>query len=632
VDVPGIREPEFPGYEITSLLGRGAASSIFRARQVSTGQLVALKIFDEGEFVGLAQTEVEALVAISGHPFAVRLIDSVTGSSGGRAIALELLDGPDGGRATISSPLSQKVAIRTAIEIGSAIETLHANGYVHGDIKPSNIVLTAAGAKLVDFGLARPLAPDGTTDRANGLTIAWAAPEAFRDGRGFSSKSDVYSLALTLFTFLTGKIPLWRSPDAIAEGGAPSIAELVKGIYLGFEEVVLPQARDAIDPDLVQVITYGAEIEPNRRPSISEFVELLRDFERTTQDDGRDPFVGVVLPPDDWTAEERRSLVYSTPPPNLTISIAAVNNAADFAPVAAGLDRFIKARSATKGERREESGLSPLVVAVMTALPLEQLAILKHLKNKKSVVSALGASYVFGTFTSREREWIVASTCVGQGNIATAVLAQQTAIWLRPDLLSFVGIAGGIKDVVVGDVVVASKVIGYETSKVARRLLPRADVRNVSSPLIQHFTAIGLSKKWKSRVPFVHRGKNEVFVKPIAAGEKVLADSRSETMKAIRAFHSEAIAVEMEGLGLLVAADYPPETPAVVIRGISDLLDNKDQSDLATQPMAAAVAAALFFEGLATLEPRQLKVDIQRDPGAQAVLDNLTILFRGDRA
>src|SRR5262249_49385978 len=95
-----------------------------------------------------------------------------------------------------------------------------------------------------------------------------------------------------------------------------------------------------------------------------------------------------------------------------------------------------------------------------------------------------------------------------------------------------------------------------------------------------------------------------VFVGPIAAGEKVVASSRSAVARFVRKRYGDALAVEMEGRGCLRAIQANADVRALIVRGISDLLDRKAESDAAGgQERAAAAASAFAFEVLANLAP-----------------------------
>lgn len=264
---------------------------------------------------------------------------------------------------------------------------------------------------------------------------------------------------------------------------------------------------------------------------------------------------------------------------------------------------------------------SPLI-AVITALPVEFSAVKAKLRNVVSKATALGGIYAIGTFSSDggRRQWNVALTCIGAGNPGAALAAGDAISELRPDALCFLGIAGGIKDVNHGDVVVASKVYGYERGKAhADGFVPSPEGARSNSRLVTHFTSISLDDKWKRRTASADRNRCpglKLLVAPIAAGEKVIKSDRSQIAVDIRHYFSDAVAVEMEGLGTLAAAAHRDDVPAIVIRGISDLLGDKSaEHDAAWQPIASRNAAAALFQGLSTLSADWLKGASERFNG-----------------
>jgi nucleoside phosphorylase len=110
-------------------------------------------------------------------------------------------------------------------------------------------------------------------------------------------------------------------------------------------------------------------------------------------------------------------------------------------------------------------------------------------------------------------------------------------------------VAGGVKDVTVGDVVVATKVYGYESGKdTAKGFQPRPDVQNTARELEQRARIIRQQDGWKKRLdPAIKHDSTAIFVAPIAAGEKVVASKKAATAKLIEEHYGDAIAVEMEG-------------------------------------------------------------------------------------
>lgn len=253
---------------------------------------------------------------------------------------------------------------------------------------------------------------------------------------------------------------------------------------------------------------------------------------------------------------------------------------------------------------------SPTVL-IVTALDVETQAVLSHVgRDWTEEVDGSGTVYYRGKF----EDWDVVVVEAGPGNPSTAVLAGVAAAQFRPDVSLFVGVGGGVKDVKLGDVVVATKVYGYEAGKVTSGgFLTRPDLGRGAHALTQRARAMRKRNEWRARLKAARlSAKSKLLVEPIAAGEKVVASKRSETAKFIKKHYSDAVAVEMEGRGFLEAA-HVHSTVAVVIRGISDLLSNKTIVDKkGWQNRAADAASAVAFEMLHKLRSAQLQTRPQR--------------------
>jgi nucleoside phosphorylase len=273
--------------------------------------------------------------------------------------------------------------------------------------------------------------------------------------------------------------------------------------------------------------------------------------------------------------------------------------------------------------------MSPAVI--LTALPVEYSAVCRHLTELREETSPQGTIYGRGKFTANGQCWDVGVAEVGAGNAGAAVEAERAIAHFQPDILFFVGIAGGIKDVAIGDVVVATTVYGYESGKVEDQFLTRPEVEKSSYTLVQRAKQEARGADWLTRLRSNSTPNPNVWLGPIAAGEKVIATKDSDTFRLLRSDYNDAIAVEMEGFGFLKAAFAHPDIKAIVIRGISDLIDGKNddaiEPEMERQAKAADHASAFAFAMLAKLEYTPHATTVE--PKFQALIQDKTKDFVG---
>jgi nucleoside phosphorylase len=240
---------------------------------------------------------------------------------------------------------------------------------------------------------------------------------------------------------------------------------------------------------------------------------------------------------------------------------------------------------------------------ILTALPVEYLAVRIHLTELREEIHPKGTIYERGKFASAGQVWDVGIVEIGAGNVGAALEAERAIAYFSPDVLLFVGVAGGIKDVAIGDVVASTKIYGYESGKAELRFKPRPEIGLPAYSLEQRARAEARKGDWLQRLTTVIEPTPRVFVAPIAAGEKVIASTKSEVFEFLCENYGDAIAVEMEGLGFLEAVRANHRVLAMVIRGISDLIDGKGNADKSgSQEMASRHASAFAFAMLANLK------------------------------
>jgi nucleoside phosphorylase len=240
---------------------------------------------------------------------------------------------------------------------------------------------------------------------------------------------------------------------------------------------------------------------------------------------------------------------------------------------------------------------------ILTALTVEYLAVRAYLSNLQEEIHAKGTIYERGQFAAQSQTWDVGIVEIGAGNSGAALEAERAIAHFNPSVILFVGVAGGIKDVTLGDVVASAKVYAYESGKAEEAFKPRPEIGLAAYGLEQRARAEARKDDWLKRIPATEPIPR-VFVSPIAAGEKVIASTKSEVYQFIRSNYGDAVAIEMEGFGFLDAARANQRVSAIVIRGISDLIDGKEKADgTGSQEIASRHASAFAFEILAKLPP-----------------------------
>ena len=212
-------------YEILGALGAGGMGEVYRAVDTRLGREVAVKVLRgdlasqpdaPGGVASLERFEREArAIASLSHPNICRLYD-VGHQDGFDFLVMELVQGETLLERLRRGPLPVEQALAYAIQVAGALDRAHTQGIVHRDLKPANIMLTAEGAKLLDFGLARllpgaALELEGvtmpgplTTEGAILGTIAYMAPEQL-DGSTVDARADLFAFGAVLYEMFAGR-------------------------------------------------------------------------------------------------------------------------------------------------------------------------------------------------------------------------------------------------------------------------------------------------------------------------------------------------------------------------------------------------------------------------------------------
>jgi tRNA A-37 threonylcarbamoyl transferase component Bud32 len=245
------------GYRVSAVIGVGGMAIVYEAEQISLGRPVALKVLSaklshDEAFRERFRREGKNVAALD-HPHIVSVYDS--GEADGRLfLAMRLVQGATLADRIREGGLSADETLRILGPIADALDTAHAAGVVHRDVKPQNILLTEEGHPyLADFGVATGLHTAGLTATGGFVgSFSYAAPEQFL-GKHATAATDVYALAAVVFQCLTGELPYPRDTD-----GGVLIAYVNQSPAAG--GTGLPRANA-----LNEIIARGMANDPNRR-------------------------------------------------------------------------------------------------------------------------------------------------------------------------------------------------------------------------------------------------------------------------------------------------------------------------------------------------------------------------------
>src|SRR5688500_12649968 len=208
-------------YEILSPLGAGGMGEVYRARDTRLDRTVAVKVLpihlsSSPEIRQRFEREARTISQLS-HPHICALYD-VGHQDETAYLVLEYLEGETLADRLARGALPLELALRYGIEIADALDKAHRHGIVHRDLKPGNIMLTRSGIKILDFGLAKALAPVSSASALTALaeerpltesgmllgTVQYMAPEQL-EGRQADTRTDIFALGLVLYEMVTGK-------------------------------------------------------------------------------------------------------------------------------------------------------------------------------------------------------------------------------------------------------------------------------------------------------------------------------------------------------------------------------------------------------------------------------------------
>lgn len=299
-------------YEILQRVGDGGMASVFTARRLADGHIIALKILREqyaadGEFIERFEREARAVSALA-HPHMVRVIDS--GRDGGvHFIAMEYIPGANLKELIRRhGPVPPADAAGIAAQVCEVLAYAHGAGVIHRDIKPQNILLTDdGGVKVTDFGIARATSAATITQTGTVLgSVQYLSPEQ-ASGADVGAAADIYALGVVLYEMVTGRLPF---------DGDSAVAIAIKHIH---EDPVPPQRLvPAVPGRLNGIILKALAKAPHARYASAE--DMRTDLAGATDHwrvpppvDKDDTSATVVVRPPAATAASAPSAVRVSP-------------------------------------------------------------------------------------------------------------------------------------------------------------------------------------------------------------------------------------------------------------------------------------------------------------------------------
>lgn len=298
---PASTPPELPGYTYDRVLGSGGFSDVFLYRQHLPKRRVAVKVLLTEELTAANRAafvaEANLMAQLSAHPYIVTIYHADVASDDRPYFVMEYCSGASLGDRYKRETIPVADALRTGVRLASAVATAHSVGILHRDIKPANVLTNDFGwPALTDFGISsavdddalpvqtqtlsrgEPEATGNTESQSIGMSVPWSPPEMFEDDPKPDVRSDVFSLAATIYTILAGHTP-FEVPGR-SNGTLDLIGRIERGAITAIERADLPAS-------LVPVLHKG--MASDRRDRFDTAVDFARALQRVEMELGYTP-------------------------------------------------------------------------------------------------------------------------------------------------------------------------------------------------------------------------------------------------------------------------------------------------------------------------------------------------------
>jgi len=299
------RNSQIPGYQLMSMLGKGAMAKVYKARQLSLDRIVAIKVLpkrmsENQEFVQRFYAEGKAAARLS-HSNIVGAVDVGSTSDGFHYFVMEYIEGKTLYDLMLPRPhgegrnFSEAEALDITIQMAEALSHAHERGLVHRDVKPKNIILTPQNvAKLTDLGLARDVEDKELAESEAGKaygTPYYISPEQIRGDVDIDYRADIYSLGATMYHLLTGRPPFeadtpsavmhkhlsepLRPPDHINTALSAGISEII--------EVAMAKNRDERYSNTKDMLEDLRAVRSGSQPLHARRIVSLEDLDKVVE-------------------------------------------------------------------------------------------------------------------------------------------------------------------------------------------------------------------------------------------------------------------------------------------------------------------------------------------------------------